>query len=74
MHFSLEFPKNCNKQFTNLDNNKKCWMCSGCGRSSDVIVKEVVPAENLITIIYSVIVKYELIAQFPIGFNYTFIV
>lgn len=45
---NIAFCKNCNKQFTYLDNDKKCWMCSSCGRSSEFIVKEVVPAENLI--------------------------
>ena len=45
---TIAFCKNCYKQFTYLDNNKKCWMCSACGRSNEFIVKEVVPAENLI--------------------------
>ena len=45
---TIAFCKNCHKQFTYMENNKKCWMCSGCGRSSEFIIKEVVPAENLI--------------------------
>lgn len=45
---TIAFCKNCNKQFTYMDNDKKCWICSACGRSSEFIVKEVVPAENLI--------------------------
>ena len=44
---TIAFCKNCNKQYTFYDNNKKCWLCHNCGRS-DFIIKEVVPAENLI--------------------------
>ena len=39
----------CHKQYTYYSKDFKCWFCSCCGRHNNFIIKEVVPAEMLIT-------------------------
>ena len=43
----------CHKQFTYYSNDYKCWSCACCGRHNNFIIKEVVPAENLINHIFA---------------------
>ena len=43
----------CNKQYTYYSTEYKCWFCACCGRHNNFIIKEVVPAENLINHIFT---------------------
>ena len=43
----------CHKQYTFYSNDYKCWFCTCCGRHNNFIIKEVVPAQNLINHVFT---------------------